>query len=211
MAKLPDPPGLSQLQSLTPPLLTLAAGQSLARVYFASGTYPVSWNEFRHWGPATGARFDHHLPDAQGRPHVQDRGVLYCADQTATCLAEVFQHARAIDRTSSDPYLCVFTLANPLRLLDITGPFATRMGASLAIHSGPRHRARRWAIALYEAFQYDGLYYCSSMHPGATAIALTERGKHAVPNAPAFNRPLADPSLTDVVDACAWRLGYLKV
>lgn len=127
-----------------------------------------------------------------------------------TCVGEVFQHARVIDRNTSDPYLAVFSLRRAVSLIDLTGTFATRMGASLAIHSGPRHRSRRWALALQEAFGYEGLCYLSSMHPGTQAIVLTERAQDALPDRPDFNRPLADPSLTDILDACAFRLGYMK-
>jgi hypothetical protein len=54
------------------------------------------------------------------------------------------------------------------------------------------------------------LYYPSSMHPGTHAIVLTEQAQDALPDWPDFNRPMADPSLTDILDACAFRLGYLK-
>lgn len=44
-----------------------------------------------------------------------------------------------------------FDLASPLVLLDLAGPFVTTLGASTAIHSGSRPRARRWARRLHEA------------------------------------------------------------
>lgn len=210
MAKLPDPP--ADLASRTPDIHTLPAGASLARLYYASGAHPVAWDQFRHWGPGSGARFDHHLPDAAGRAHVQERGILYCAEQGITCLAEVFQASRAIDRTRGDPHLVAFSTQQPLRLIDLTGEFATRMGASLAIHSGPRSRTRMWARALYDAFgNAHGLLYLSSMHPSGRAIALNERAHPAIPPSPDFNRALADPVLTDIVDECIDRLGYRKV
>jgi hypothetical protein len=130
--------------------------------------------------------------------------------QGMTCIAEVFQGTRVVNRTDNDPYLCVFSPGRDLKLLDLTGDFATRMGASLAIHSGPRNRARGWARALHDAFDHDGLLYLSSMHPGASAIALNERAADAIPDAPLSNRPLSDPLLTDVIDALTRRLGYLK-
>lgn len=210
MAKLPDPPSVAFLRSLDPPVVRLLTGTALARIYFAGGDHPVAWSDFRHWGPVRHARFDHHLLDAPGRAQLQARGVLYCAPLAMTCVAEVFQQSRVIDRVRREPYLTMFDLARNVRLLDITGEFATRMGASLAIHSGSRNRARLWAAALYDAFDCDGLLYNSSMHPRAQAIVLSERAIDALPPAPDFNRPLADPSLTDVIDACAHRLGYLK-
>jgi hypothetical protein len=95
-------------------------------------------------------------------------------------------------------------------LLDLTGEFATRMGASPASHSGPRDRARRWAVALDDAYALDGLRNLSSTRPGATAVVLDERARDALPVLPAFNRALSDAILTDVIDACAARLAYLR-
>jgi hypothetical protein len=211
MAKLGRPPSAEALRALDPPRVTLTAGQSrLARIYYASGPYAVAWNQFRAWGPARNARFDHYLPDESGAGQMQSRKVLYCARQGVTCIAEVFQTTRVVDRFSNDPYLCVFSPARDLKLLDLTGRFATRMGASLAIHSGPRHFAREWARALYEAFDFDGLLYLSSMDSGAKAIALNERAQNAMPDAPLSNRALGDALLTDTIDAHTLRLGYLK-
>lgn len=211
MAKLGRPPAADTLRRLDPPRVILHAGRvKLVRIYYASGPHPVAWRAFRAWGPSRNARFDHHLPDAAGAPHAQSRKILYCAEQGITCIAEVFQATRVVNRFDYDPYLCVFTPTRDLTLLDLTGVFATRMGASLAIHSGPRHKAREWASALYDAFDHDGLLYLSSMHPGATAIALNECAEDAMPDAPLSNRPLSDPLLTDVLDAHTHRLGYLK-
>lgn len=211
MAKLPDPPDPAQLRRISPEWKKLGARTALARIYFAGGEFPVAWNELRYWGPAPAARFDHHLAGTDGKPCRQDRGVLYCATQGMTCLAEVFQRTRVIDRSTGEPQLCVFAPRRPLRLLDLTGAFATRMGASLAIHSGPRPRGRAWARALYEAYDHDGLLYLSSMNAGAGALVLNDRAAEALPEALDFNRPLADPTLTDLIDACAARLGYLKL
>jgi hypothetical protein len=211
VVKLGKPPTAEVLRELDPPHATLHAGRDrLARIYFASGPHPVAWNEFRAWGPAVNARFDHHLSDDAGRPHAQERKVFYGAKRGVTCIAEVFQATRVVNRTDGDPYLCVFSPRRDLRLLDLAGRFATRMGASLAIHSGPRHRAREWARALYEAYDFDGLLYLSAMDPGAPAIALNERAEDALPDAPLLNRPLSDAMLTDVMDAQTHRLGYRK-
>jgi len=211
VAKLPEPPDRAALRRLDPPVHVLPAQSWIARVYFAGGRHPSAWNGFRDWGPSPLARFDHHLPDADGHPHRQARAVLYGAPEGLTCIAEVFQQSRAIDRVRRDPFLAIFPLARPVRLLDLTGEFATRMGASLAIHSGPRDRTRRWAIALDDAYALAGFRYLSSMHPGAIAYVLNERARDALPASPSFNRALSDPILTDTIDACAARLGYLKM
>ncbi|MGH7878318.1 MAG: hypothetical protein ACREQD_02355, partial [Candidatus Binataceae bacterium] len=126
-------------------------------------------------------------------------------------LAEFFQHTRRIDRAAQSPWLVVFELARSLELIDLTGDFATRMGASMAIHSGPRARARRWACALYEAFPTaEGIFYASSMNGGAPALALTDRAerRRVFPAHPLFHRALADDVLLDTLKDAADRLGY---
>jgi|GEM_PF-4915490 len=115
--------------------------------FFAAGDYPSTWDAFRHYGPSA-SRFDHHVPDDDGVPQVQERGVMYLAagsESLPTCLAEVFQATRIIDRYSRDPILAGFELRDSLTLRNLRGTFATAIGASTAIHSGQRPRARRWA------------------------------------------------------------------
>ncbi len=211
MAKLPLPPPPERLRALRPVTRVLGAGTSLARIGFASGRHPSAWNQFRYWGPTT-ARFDHHQRNARGLPHRQDRGVLYAARLAQTCLAEVYQSSRVVDVHRHHPYLAVWTLAADLILLDLTGVFATRMGASTAIHSGPRPRAQLWAAALYAAYpDLDGVAYCSSMNGNADAFAFNERalGKGSFPPSPSVIRMLADPLIADLIDAAAEDLRYM--
>ena len=80
---------------------------------------------------------------------------------------------------------------------------------STAINSGPRARARRWSQALYAAFpEADGLWYASSMHGGAPALALYKRAEDALPPTPFFHRALGDPLLRVVLENAAAELGY---
>jgi hypothetical protein len=211
VAKLPLPPPPERLRALKPVSLSLAAGTALARIGFAGGRHPSAWHEFRHWGPAS-SRYDHHLRNPRGAPRRQGRAVLYAARSAQTCLAEVFQGSRIVDVHRHQPYLAVWTLAADLTLLDLRGVFATRMGASSAIHSGPRPRAQRWAVALYAAYpELDGIAYCSSMNGNADAFALNERAvkKSAWPRNPKLNRMLADPLIADLIDAAAEDIGYM--
>jgi hypothetical protein len=211
VAKLPQQPPMQQLRTLIPATRILKAGTPLARIGHAGGRHPSGWNQLRFWGP-TSARFDHHLRDAHGAPHRQDRGVLYAARTAQTCLAEVYQRSRIVDVHSNQPYLAAWTLAADLTLLDLTGVFATRMGASTAIHSGPRPRAQRWAAALYTAYPaLDGIAYCSSMNGNADAFALNERAleKAPFPPTPNVNRKLADPLIADLIDAAAEDIRYI--
>ena len=69
-----------------------------------------------------------------------------------------------------------------LRLLDLTGPWPTRAGASMLLASGPRGRARDWSRQVYAAYpQIQGLWYPSSMHAHARSAALYERARAALP------------------------------
>ncbi|HBL28799.1 MAG TPA: hypothetical protein DD490_18345 [Acidobacteria bacterium] len=204
MAKFPEPPPAEILARTAPEIRHLPVGETLWRLYFRGGRHPTFWNHLRGFGP-TGSRFDHQLPP----PRLQERHVLYCAAQGPTCLAEVFQDTRVIDRTAHDPWLVAFELLQPLNLLDLTGVWPTRAGASMALNTGPRPRARRWAQAIYAAYEeVQGLYYPSSMHGNRPAVVLWERGTWAVPPLPVFHRPLLDPALLPVLSRVARDLGY---
>jgi RES domain len=208
VAKFPEPPGVTALRDIVPQTLLLAADTMLARIYFAAGPHPSRWNQFRRIGP-TGARWDHHLPSARGAPVEQSRAILYCAPDVDTCAAEVFQATRRIDRTRNAPGLIVFALHEAVTLLDLRGTFATTMGASTAIHSGPRSRARAWARELYEAYPaIQGLYYGSSMNGHAPAVALNERAQRAMPEQPQFHRALNDDMLVETLQQIALHLSY---
>src|SRR5665213_201580 len=94
------------------------------------------------------------------------------------------------DRARNAPWLTVFASVQPLQLLDLSGAFPTRAGASMAINSASHARARRWARAFYLAYEdLHGIYYCSSMHANAPAIALNERSVKlgTMPKYPLFN------------------------
>jgi hypothetical protein len=91
----------------------------------------------------------------------------------------------------------------------LRGVFATTIGASTAIHSGPRARARAWARELYEAYpDIQGLYYGSSMNGHAPAIVLNDRARGAVPERPQIHRSLNDDMLVEVLQRIALRLSY---
>ena len=208
MPKFPEPPGVAALRAIAPQTVILVADTNLARIYFAAGPHPSRWNQFRSFGP-TAARWDHHLPNARDVPTNQQRAVFYCAPDVDTCAAEVFQATRRIDRTRNAPGLVVLALREDVTLLDLRGTFATAIGASTAIHSGPRSRARAWARELYEAYpDVQGLYYGSSMNGHAPAVALNERAQQAMPEHPQFHRALNDDMLVETLQQIALRLSY---
>lgn len=211
MAKFPEPPGVAALKKISPTIRTYKKGMLVWRIHFAAGSYPTQWNEFRFFGP-TSSRFDHHLPDAKGKSCLQDRGILYLASDGPTCIVEVFQATRVIDRKSGSPWLAGFRLASSIKLLDLTGVFATTIGASMAIHSGPRPRAQRWAQQLYEAYpKIDGILYCSSMYGNADSVALFERGQRAITKLTDFHRSLDDPAMLAMLIETAKQINYLVV
>src|SRR5262245_13121780 len=210
MPKFPNPPGVAALARLDPAIRTLPAGARLARIYYSRNRHPLRWNEFRHFGPVD-SRWDHHLPDVNGGPAQQERSIYYAASDAKTCLAEFFQHTRRIDRARASPWLVIFDLAKSIEVIDLTGAFATRMGASMEVHSGSRARARRWARELYEAYPMaEGILYASSMHGGEPSVALNDRAeKRAVlPAHPLLHRALSDDLLLDTLKDAADRLGY---
>ncbi len=205
MPKFPEPPPVDQLMQREPAVKLLTAGTMLWRLYFRSGPHPGRWDQFRTYGPVRTARFDHHhLP-----PHIQVRGILYAALHGPTCVAEVFQDARLVDRHRKDPWLVGFELSQDLRLLDLTGTWPTVAGASMSMSSGPRPRAQRWSRAIYGAYpQVQGLWYPSSMHANRPAVALYERATGAMPDNPSFHRALADPALLPPLRGIALEVGY---
>jgi hypothetical protein len=201
MAKLPEPPARLPLPALTQ---TLAAGTILWRIYFTGGTHPAVWNGLRFFGP-TAARFDHH----DDPPRVQAKGILYAAREGTTCLAEVFQATRVVERVPKAPWLVGFALERDVTLLDLTGLWPTQAGASMAINSGPRPRAQRWSKLIHATYpNIDGLLYASSMHANKPAVALYERAQNALPGAPVFSRALADSAMLRRLSRAAAQVAY---
>ena len=151
------------------------------------------------------ARFDHHtIP-----PRLQVRGTLYGALLVPTCFAEVFQETRTIERSRNRPSLVGFELNRPVSLLDLTGTWPTRAGASMAINSGRRDRARAWSSRIYEDYRsIEGVYYPSSLDSNQPSVALYERAQDAIPDRPRFHRAVADPALNAAVVGAALLFGY---
>lgn len=204
MAKFPEPPPVDRLAQVKAAWKILPAGTELWRIYFRSGPQPTSWNELRSFGP-TDSRFDHH-PEPRG---VHDEAILYAALDMQSTIAEVFQRRRRIHLRRNAPWLVAFELASAVRLLDLGGTWTTRAGASMALASGSRDRARRWSRAIHAAYpEAQGLYYPSSMNAGKPLVALYERAEPALPTRPVFHRALADRALLTVLRNAAIDLGY---
>lgn len=195
-------------------VFVLPVGTLLWRIYRREGrpgeTLRRSWDAFRNYGPLRSARFDHHEEPPPGEePRESERAIMYAAvgehersgavaggEAILTCVAEVFQQTRLVDTSAGAPWLVAFEIEGDLPLLDLTGGWPTRAGASMQISSGPRPRARRWSRDAYEAYQeIAGLYYPSSMYANQPAAALYERAAPLLPRSPSFHAPLSDPGL----------------
>ena len=97
----------------------------------------------------------------EGEP-IQRRAVTYLAENGQTCLAEVYQDTRTIDRRRDNPWLVRFETVREVSLLNLTDLWPTRVGASMMINSGSRAKAGKWSRAIYSAYtDVEGLLYCS--------------------------------------------------
>ena len=111
--------------------------------------------------------------------------------------------------TITNPPWSDLRLSPPLKLLDLTGAFTTRIGASMSLLTGARRIGRNWARGLYAAYpEAQGIVYPSSMHANAPAIILNERAVSALPSSPAFHKALNDAGMITVLKNAARSLGY---
>lgn len=200
--KLPRQPRVP-LTCETSDLFTLDIRALLWRVHPTTGTYVLPWNKLRCHGP-TPSRFD---PQPEP-PRLSVRGVSYASTDIATALAEVFQATRAIDTVTAGRHLTGWSPIRPLRLLDLTGDWPLRHGASQVLTSGPKSSCRAWARAIYDAFpDLDGLRSRSSLRDGDVVVLWTP-ARDSFPPVPAFSRPLSAPGLRERIWTAAARIGY---
>ena len=205
MPKLPHhPPSPAAIHAADPEIVGFPPEKYAWRIYPRGGKYPVTWGEFRQFGPLSSARFAPHLPASDGAPCVQERGAMYVGDDFPTAIAEVFQGDRRVNPRRNRPAVAAFPFIRPLRLLNLWGDFAIRVGGSSKFATGPKSITRAWSRAFYDALpDIDGIRYESSMRPGSAACVLYERAFSALPPAPRLNRELADLDLhIPLVNAC---------
>lgn len=201
MARLPQPPAVTALRDVLrdEDVVAVHGGTRLVRVFTAGGAHPQRWNSFRHTGPLPHGRFDPQRPDADGAPTTTpEHGVLYFGLSVRTSVAEVFQATSIVDRTSRGPHLAVFRPTRTLRLLDLTGLWPTRAGASQELSSGGlKLLTQAWARVIREAHpELDGLWYRSSMDSGRPAVCLWDPpAGSALPGLPDALLPLDHPGL----------------
>jgi hypothetical protein len=201
MSRLPQPPAPAVLQAIlrrTEDVVAVHRATRLVRVFTAKGQHPQRWNTFRYTGPLPHARFDTQPPGPDGGVTVaHEHGVLYFGLTVRTSVAEVFQATSVVDRRTRSPFLVVLRPRRTMRLLDLTGLWPTRVGASQEISSGPKQTTQAWARAIRAAYpELDGLWYRSSMDSGDPAVCLWDPpGASCLPAAPDVLLPLDHPGL----------------
>ena len=200
--KLPPEPTLP-LVRLPGDLHRLGRGTALWRIHPTAGPHVTPWDRLRHVGP-TASRFDPQPPPLGP----SDRGVTYASLDVATVLAEAFQRTRVVDVHRRAPYLTGWTPARALSLLDLTGTWPVRNGASHVLTTGPKAVCRAWARAVDEQWpELDGLWTLSTM-TGRPTVALFTAAADAFPRRPAFSRPLSTPALQGALRLAAAEVGY---
>lgn len=190
-------------------ILEVSPETVLWRVHDTVGEHVTPWNALRHYGPVATCRFDPHDPRAgSGKP----QGVSYQALDVPTALAERYQVTRTVVRRGRGAaHLTAWRPARTVRLLDLTGTWPIRAGASHVVNTGPRGRCRGWARAILAAWpDLDGLWHTSSM-TGRPAAVLWTPAADALPAVPAFSQPLTDPGLADHLAAACELIGYRMV
>lgn len=177
----------------------------LWRVHRTTGDHVLAWNALRNYGPLPSMRWD---PQPGSQPGSHDEGVLYASVDIETALAKVFQTTRMIDTRIGAPRLTAWEPTRRLRLLDLSGTWLIRNGASAALSAAPRATCRRWARAIHLAWpELDGLAVPSTM-TGGTNVVLWNAAADSLPESPAFSRALAHPLVWAIAQDAAVRIGY---
>jgi hypothetical protein len=203
VVKLPLPPAPETLAWEEGDLFALTRHTVLWRLHRCAGENVVPWNELRFWGPSH-ARFDpQELP-----PGPSDRGVSYSSIDIATCLAEVFQDRRTVNTSRGSPYLTAWRPTRIMHLLDLSGTWPIRNGASHLLNTGPYDLCRGWARAIYRRWpDLDGLWHLSAM-TGRPEVTMFTAARDTFPARPLFSRPLDDPGTRGWIVAAADEIGY---
>ncbi|TVT61820.1 RES domain-containing protein [Amycolatopsis rhizosphaerae] len=214
MARLPLPPARAALAHELHPedIVAVHPGTRLVRIFTAHGNHPQRWNSFRYTGPLPHGRFDPQRPGRDGTTvHDPRNGVLYFGLTVRTSIAEVYQTTSIVDRRTRGPRLVVVRPTRTLRLLDLSGLWPTRVGASQEISSGPKKITQAWARAIRGAFKdLDGLWYRSSMDGGGPALCLWDPpAGSALPVEPDVLLPLDHPGLDVPLARICEELNYV--
>ncbi|MDP5228643.1 MULTISPECIES: RES family NAD+ phosphorylase [Arthrobacter] len=155
-------------------------------IHRTSGPYRRLWNEPRIWGPLKSSRWDPRDGPAVDQP---ERSVLYAATDFHTSVAEVFQKTRSIP-LDPDFSVASWRPSRPLILLDLTGNWPIRAGASSSLHAASKATCRNWARTIRLAGPHlDGLLVRSTM-TASNNVILFGPSQDSFPSYPGFARPL---------------------
>jgi hypothetical protein len=205
VAKLPRSPELPLVRR-PGDLHRVPRSVALWRIHGTAGPHVTPWNRLRYYGPTT-SRFD----PQPSPPGWSERGVTYAATDVATCLAEVFAAARVVDVERRVPYLTGWPPTRVLTLLDLTGTWPIRNGASHLLTTGSKATCRSWARAIDTEWpDLDGLWSVSTM-TGRPTVTLFTAAADAFPARPSFSRPLSSPALRRALETAAAEVGYRLV
>jgi hypothetical protein len=204
--KLPDRPDPGTLASSRPDFHTIPTSTVLWRIHRTTGAQVTAWKVLRSYGPIASCRFDPH-PEGPPRLH-PGMGVLYAAGSLPTALAEVFQATRIVDCVTDSPAATAFRFNRPVRLLDLTGGWPLRAGASHVINTGRRSATRAWARAFLGAWPaLDGLWHTSSL-TGHPCVTVYPAAAGALPDDSDHTFALGDPLYADWLLGAADSIGY---
>lgn len=129
-----------------------------------------------HFGRSGANRFD--APSAQ-------YGILYLAADAYGAFVETFgrqlgQRSVEVARIASRA-LSQVVQGRPLRLVDLTGPGLSRIGADARLTATSYDLSQRWALAFHEhPAQPDGLLYRSRHDPSRLCAAIFDRAAGAL-------------------------------
>ncbi|ERG64478.1 hypothetical protein L332_08445 [Agrococcus pavilionensis RW1] len=178
---------------------------ALFRIHATAGAHPSRWDELREFGPLSVMRWD---PQPLPQGMHAGRGVAYTGTDVTTAFAEVFQSRRAI-RLTAGRTLSGWLPSRELELLDLTGLWPVRQGASGSLHAAAKSTCRTWAAAIHDQLgeRIDGLQVLSTM-TSRPMVVLFGRAADAFPAAPEFSRPLAHAAVqmlaVDAADSLGW-------
>jgi hypothetical protein len=147
----------------------LNAGDKLVRFYHPAHG---SWDQQRFYGPLPGVRFDHHLPPLAMSP---DRSVWYSATFLLGAVAEAFGNLGFIDK-GSGRRICVATLLEPLKVLDLVGVAARALSLDQRIATSTDYpRCHEWARSFYDRYpEIRGLRW-RGRQAGSICVVLNDR------------------------------------
>lgn len=152
---------------------------------------------FRYFGPLS--RFDHHRGKISQPPNIikiphndgsfeevesfeasrnTRRGILYCGETLSCCIVEIFGDMGAI----ADRHFVEIRPCRDLKLLDLRGNGAMRIGANASISKSLHVVSQEWSRHIYEDAIFrnvDGIIYLNA-HNDEVALALYERVKNSL-------------------------------